>query len=157
MVSSEDIIEDNVPDFNLEPPDTNNNENNSNIQHENKQNTTKIPNIALASLRYGLENRATAAIATATLQDYGLLDSNPALVIDPSKVMRWKTKVMEENQQLSDQQTKDETITCLFFDGRRDMTKKLIFNQETGKFSKTTEVEEHYSLTKGHFLLIYIF
>ena len=52
-----------------------------------KKNYDEIPNIALASVRYGVGLRPTAAIATATLIDAGIITSNDkSKVIDKSKV-----------------------------------------------------------------------
>lgn len=48
---------------------------------------TGIPEIALASIRHGVEDRPAAAIATATLCDYGIVTATDLTqVIDASKV-----------------------------------------------------------------------
>ena len=113
-----------------------------------KNNMTKIPNIALASVRYGVEDRPTAAIVTATLQDYGIItEEDCSQVVDPSKIRRWKTKVMVEHQCSGEIENQEDKVMCLFFDGRRDSTKMMLFNEETGKFYQSKSMEEHYSIT----------
>ena len=99
---------------------------------KSKYNMTKIPNIALASIRYGVEDRPTAAIVTATLQDYALITKEDcSQVVDPSKIRRWKQKVMKEKQCSDEEKNKEDIVNCIFFDGRRDSTNMMKFNEET--------------------------
>ena len=59
----------------------------SEIKVKATYNTKPIQEVALASIRYGVEDRATAAIATATLTDYGIVSQTDlSQVIDKSKV-----------------------------------------------------------------------
>ena len=62
-----------------------------------KRNYESIRNVALASMRYGVGLRATAAIATAALIDAGIItEDDKSKVIDKSKVMRAQEKLMKE-------------------------------------------------------------
>jgi len=97
---------------------------------------TPIPELALASIRHGVEDRPAAAIATATLHDYGIItETDLSQVIDASKVRRAKQNCMLESQDRATLQNQEEEIICLFFDGRRDRTKVMLFNEQTGKFT----------------------
>ena len=42
----------------------------------------------------------------------------------------------------------DEEIQGIFFDGKKDLTKNLKFNEETGNFNPFQINEEHYTLTQ---------
>lgn len=54
------------------------------------------PATALISDRYGLSDRATAAIASCVLQDVGLVNKgHRSLVIDKNKVRREKIKIRD--------------------------------------------------------------
>ena len=113
------------------------------------RNMTPIPELALASIRHGVEDRPAAAIATATLRDYGIItETDLSQVIDASKVRRAKQHCMLESQDRATLQNQEEEIICLFFDGRRDRTKVMLFNEQTGKFYQSVKTEEHYSVTK---------
>ena len=60
-----------------------------------KKNYDEIPNIALASVRYGIGLRPTAAIATAALIDAGIItEDDTSKVIDKNKVKRAQEKLM---------------------------------------------------------------
>uniref|UniRef100_UPI00358F4F97 uncharacterized protein n=1 Tax=Myxine glutinosa TaxID=7769 RepID=UPI00358F4F97 len=62
-----------------------------------QKNYDEIPNIALASVRYGIGLRPTAAIATAALIDAGIItEDNTSKVIDKNKVNRAQEKLMTE-------------------------------------------------------------
>ncbi|OXU16375.1 hypothetical protein TSAR_013171 [Trichomalopsis sarcophagae] len=59
--------------------------------HKYSQNRMKLNNTALTSIRYGVSNRATAAIATSVLIDYNIIkDNDMSTIIDKSKVHREK-------------------------------------------------------------------
>ncbi|KAI9530508.1 hypothetical protein NQZ68_004526 [Dissostichus eleginoides] len=62
-----------------------------------QKNYDDIPNIALASVRYGIGLRPTASIATAALIDAGIItEDNTSKVIDKNKVKRAQEKLMRE-------------------------------------------------------------
>ena len=53
------------------------------------RNTTQIPTIALEAERYGVSNRAAAAIGTAALVDYGVVSADDKTnVIDRKKICK---------------------------------------------------------------------
>ena len=105
------------------------------------RNTQPIPNIAMAADRYGVSNRATAAIATAALIDFGLITpEDQSLVTDKNKVARAREKYrrqlqMEERMEIND-------IFGIYFDGRYDSTLSKV--EIKGKWHPKTIMEEHY-------------
>ena len=54
--------------------------------------------------------------------------------------------VMKDSQASEEESNQAEDIKWFFY-GRRNVTSFMKFNEATGKFCKTTEVEEHYSMT----------
>ena len=59
------------------------------VQKRREYNTKEIRNVALASIRYGISSRATAAITTAAWVDGGLITKDDTkLVVDHNKVVR---------------------------------------------------------------------
>ncbi|KAI6646042.1 hypothetical protein LOD99_9572 [Oopsacas minuta] len=94
----------------------------------------------MAAYRYGVSNRATAAIATATLIDFGLItpeDQN--LVTDKNKVARARQKHRNKTQHKEMVEVID--VTGIYFDGRHD--KALSNIAINGKCRTQTSVEEH--------------
>ena len=114
------------------------------LQEENitDMNVMPIPTVALEADRYGVSNRAAAAICTVTLIDYGIVTADDRTnIVDHHKVWRARQK---GRQGLKESSVVDEEINALFFDGRKDMTlvKEEIENRWYGK----KEVEDHYVL-----------
>ena len=65
-----------------------------------RTNSDGIPNIALASVRYGVGQWRTAAIATATVIDAGIITSNDkSKFIDKGEVKRAKEELMKALEQ----------------------------------------------------------
>ena len=55
------------------------------------QNRVKLTHTTKTSIRYGLSERAAAAMATATLLDFKIIDKeNTSLVVDKNKIARGK-------------------------------------------------------------------
>ena len=82
--------------------------------------------------RYGISDRAGAAIANAVLQDYGIIAKhNPRDVIDRSKLRRERERLgkiaEEENLEKNDGE-----IMGLYYDGRIDKTLVRV-EREDGK------------------------
>lgn len=100
-----------------------------------------LPALARTCDRYGVSDRSAAAIASAVLEDVGLItENNYSIVIDKNKVRRQRRKARTELQQ---SQTQNE-LRGLFFDGRKDQT---LTNKKEGRtFYRKTVVEEHISL-----------
>ena len=67
-------------------------------------------------------------MATAVLIDAEVIgkERNTHLVVDKNKTRRGKEHVMKELQLRGDQQDNNESINCLFFDGRKDETKTVV-------------------------------
>ena len=63
------------------------------------QNRNNFPTVAAVSMRYGISNRATAAIATAALIDTGFVTEEDSInILDQKKVHREKLKLMDTLQ-----------------------------------------------------------
>ena len=100
-----------------------------------------MPALARACDRHMVSDRSAADIASAVLQDFGLVTADDSLnVIDPSKVRRERKK---KRKQLQSKQT-PEDICGIYFDGRKDKT--MVNIQDSGKHYRRTVTEEHYSL-----------
>ncbi|VEN43556.1 unnamed protein product, partial [Callosobruchus maculatus] len=89
--------------------------------------------------RYGISDRAGAAVASAVLQDVGIINTiDKTSIIDKNKIRRARSKkregLLENNQNLS--------LRGLFFDGRKDETLKM----EDSRRRKIRE--EHITLIK---------
>lgn len=106
-----------------------------------RYNTTKINNLALTMDRYGVEDRVGAAIASATLQDYGIIDvasKQTDQIIDKNKIRRAKDRLrFDFNKNL------DTTIKGLFFDGRKDKSIRMVDG------IKKRISESHYTLLQA--------
>ncbi|KAK0042646.1 hypothetical protein Bpfe_027944 [Biomphalaria pfeifferi] len=101
----------------------------------------KLPSLALACDRYGVSDRAAAGIASAVLQDVGIIhERDVSKVIDRSKVRRERCK---KRGTLC--ASVSNTITGLYFDGRKDSTMTLI-KECDGKFHRKLITEEHISI-----------
>jgi hypothetical protein len=99
---------------------------------KSQQMRLKLPTLARTSDRYGLSDRASAAVATAVLQDIGLVtEEDKSHVIDRSKLRRERAKkrkyVVERNSNV---------LFGLFFDGRKDKT--LVSEKKGAKFYRRT-------------------
>ncbi|KAK0043374.1 hypothetical protein Bpfe_027193 [Biomphalaria pfeifferi] len=98
-----------------------------------KQMRVKLPLLALACDRYGVSDRAAAGIASAVLQDVGIIqERDVSKVIDRSKVRRERCK---KRGTLC--AGVSNTITGLYFDGRKDSTMTLIKECDGEISSKT--------------------
>ena len=107
------------------------------------RNNMRIDNIALASIRYGVSATATAAIATAALQDARVITTeDTSRVIDRSKVARAKSRMMKETQ--LETATSENDIPCVFFDGRQDQTKVMVKPTDSNKLHPSVVKEEHF-------------
>ena len=107
------------------------------------RNIIPIPTIALEADRYGVSNRATAAISTAALIDYGVINPNDkANIIDHNKVWRARQDTRKELSQSEDFITTN--ITAIFFDGRKDQT--LTKSKLGEKWHRRAATEDHYVL-----------
>lgn len=95
---------------------------------------------ALNSDRFGLSDRATAAIASSVLQDIGIVtDTDSSYVVDKCKIRREKSRVRKDLNFIP-----NEEICGLYFDGRKDQT--LFVEKINGKNFRRSRKEDHYSL-----------
>ena len=87
------------------------------------QNRKSFPTLATVSLRYRASSRMTAALATAVLVDVGLVtQDDSSLVIDHHHIQRDRKKVMDRLRQDAVARHRNEAITCIYFDGRKNWT-----------------------------------
>jgi hypothetical protein len=102
-----------------------------------------LPALARACDRHGISDRSAAAIASAVLQDFGLiLPEDQGNVVDRNKVRRARQR-KRNNLQQNNKESQD-VLHSLFFDGRKDHT---ITNVQKGsKWYRMNVVEEHISL-----------
>ncbi|GBL72648.1 hypothetical protein AVEN_127900-1 [Araneus ventricosus] len=78
-----------------------------------------LPSTAVFGDRFGVSDRAVAAIASSVLHDVGLTTSNNSdLMVDENKLRREKAKI--RFQTLSEAQVLP--MKGLYFDGRKDST-----------------------------------
>ena len=115
------------------------------------RNMMQIRHTSSASVRFGISDGATAAIASGFLRDLieagHLPPSMSYLALDRSKVSRGKEAVTRVAKEKGDEDTDSKTITAVFFDGRKDKTKVLELNSETNRYHQKTIIENHISLT----------
>lgn len=101
----------------------------------------KLTATAIVSDRYGVSDRATAAIASSILHDVGIItDSDSSHVVDKCKIRRTKHNVRSNLSNEAD----DLPLKGLYLDGRKDDT--LVVELVHSKKFRRTKKEEHYSL-----------
>lgn len=103
-----------------------------------KHKMQSLKNLSTVCDRYGISDRAAAAVASAVLQDVKFNNE----VIDKSRLRRARQKLRQET--LAQDQL--DTIPALYFDGRKDKTLKIV--TKGGKQYRLTTVEEHISIIK---------
>jgi len=105
-------------------------------------NFNTIDRIALEADRYGVSNRAAAAIATATLVDFNIISGNSTEnIIDHHKIWRARKR---QRKLLSETTDPNEEISAIFFDGRKDST--LVKQKVDEKWYSKKITEDHYVL-----------
>jgi hypothetical protein len=109
------------------------------------QHRHKLNNTAMACDRHAISDRAAAEIASAVLQDYGIVNSDDcSQVIDRSKIRRqrknYRDTVCAEAASFST------SVTGIYFDGRKDKT--LTTEVVDGTSHRRITVEEHISLVQ---------
>ncbi|KAJ8387960.1 hypothetical protein AAFF_G00147510 [Aldrovandia affinis] len=113
-----------------------------------QKNYDEIPNIALASVKYGIWLRPTATIATTALIDAGIItEDDTSKVIDKNKVKRAQEKLMRELGQEFEEKCREEGgISCILFDGRIDLTNVMMEAEGRVQYFPAKIKEEHYSV-----------
>lgn len=105
---------------------------------------TELPTLARACDRHGVSDRTAAAIASAALQDFGIISpKDSGSVIDRSKIRRERKK-KRHIVQLAEEDD-NSALHSLYFDGRKDRTIGSV-KSSTKEFHRKTIVEEHISL-----------
>jgi hypothetical protein len=104
-----------------------------------------LPNLVKEADRFGISDRATAALATAVLVDFGIVtNENRSNVIDKNKIRRERNKMREKLKNKSKKSDTMNEITSVYFDGRKDGT--LIRKKDNGKWYTHMSKEDHYVL-----------
>lgn len=103
---------------------------------------SKLSHTSLLSDRYGVSDRATAAIASGVLHDLGMIsDSDMSQVIDRSKIRREKVKTRKA---IKGKYHQLKEVKAIYFDGRRDNT--LVQEKIGAKMYRRVRKEEHITL-----------
>ena len=104
----------------------------------------KLPTTSLHCDRYGISDRAAAAVASSVLEDIGIISkTDTSKVIDRYKIRREKSSARKK---LQEHQLDSSEPYGLYFDGRKDNT--LVIERIESKQFRRTVKEEHYSLIK---------
>lgn len=108
-------------------------------------NCKKLKNASLAADRFGVSSGAAAAIISGALQDYKLVTgSESSLLVDKSKLNRQRSKIRTEKREEASMSLQTNTVTAIYFDGKKDETKTVV---KTGEKSRTiSKIEEHISV-----------
>ena len=108
-----------------------------------KQQRRRLKNTAMASDRHAVSDRAVAEIASAVLQDYGIVTAEDCNdVIDRSKVRRERHKFRD--MVCAEALSGTTTVLGIYFDGRKDKT--ITQEMVDGTSHRRVIVEEHVSL-----------
>ena len=109
------------------------------------QQRRRLKNTAMASERHAVSDRAVAEIASAVLQDYGIVSAEDSSeVIDRSKIRRERHKFRDVV--CAEAVSGKTTVLGIYFDGRKDktITKEMV----DGTAHRRVIVEEHVSLVQ---------
>ena len=99
--------------------------------------------VAVTCERFGISDRAGAAIASATLKAFGnVTDTNKTNVTDRSKLRRERQKYREEIQK--DEELQFGAVDGIYIHGRKDAT--IISVKQGNSYHQKTIIEEHYVL-----------
>lgn len=110
-----------------------------------KQQRRLLENTARASERHAVSDRAVAEIASAVLQDFGVVTAEDSSeVIDRSKIRRERLKYREMLREETSSSRTD--LLGIYFDGRKDKT--LSYEIVDGTAHRRVIVEEHVSLVQ---------
>ncbi|GBL86236.1 hypothetical protein AVEN_131969-1 [Araneus ventricosus] len=104
-----------------------------------------LPSTSVVGYRFGVSDRAVAALTSSVLHDVGLITSNNSdLVVDKNKLRREKTKVRKDLkfQALSEAQALP--LKWLYFDGSKDTT-SIEERVDTKRYKRKAE-KKHLSL-----------
>ena len=102
-----------------------------------------LPTVARICDQYGISDRSAAAVASAVLQDIGIITADEkSMIIDKNKIRRARTSC--RNKQRVEGCLRSSKIEGLYFDARKDKT--FIQYKVSTKYYRRIVVEEHISL-----------
>ena len=105
------------------------------VSHAYERNLDSLTHAALAAERYGVSNRAAAAVINGFQMDVGLVTKNDRVnIVDPKKIWRSRDSIRRETACEAATALAESGLHSLYFDGRKDRTRAS---------SSVTEVEEH--------------
>ena len=108
-------------------------------------NSLRLDAVALASERTGISDRKAAIIASAVLEDVGIIsDENPSNITDRKKIERARKKSRSAHLADAQEEIASKNPLGLYFDGKRDSTLKLV--KKGVKRVKMTVIEDHYTI-----------
>ncbi|GBL74784.1 hypothetical protein AVEN_243641-1 [Araneus ventricosus] len=88
------------------------------------QNLLDFPTLARECDRYGIADRAAASIASAVLQNIGIVhEGETSHVVDHNKIRRQRKKLQNSVAESTKLTMPRSLLTGLYFDGRKDKTK----------------------------------
>ena len=106
-----------------------------------QQNRVTLKELAMVCERYEVSDRASAAIALATLKAFGIVtEKDKRNVVDRSKLQRERQKFREKIK--NKQQELFELVDSIFVDGRKDATMTMV--EVNGNYHRQTVIKEHY-------------
>lgn len=107
--------------------------------------SSRYPALATACDRTGVSDRAAAIIASAVLEDLGMInEADTSNVVDRHKIRRERKKIRTDYQKGNERQL--EPLKGLYFDGRKDQT--LMQESVGGKMYQKMVLEEHVTMIK---------
>ena len=113
------------------------------LKPKKKRLKVHLPTLARACDRHQVSDRAAAAIASAVLQDFGVItQEETSSVIDRSKVRRARQAKRQSIQKTD----LDGVVRSLYFDGRKDST--ITIMKHGSRWYKRKVMEEHLSLVE---------
>lgn len=102
---------------------------------------------ALVIQRYGVSDRAAAALTSSVLDDVGYTSNiGTKVIVDKSKVRREIVKVSTSLKRKRVESLSDDPLLGLYFDGRHDKT--LLKEKKGSKIYYSADKEDHYSLVQ---------
>ena len=111
--------------------------------NSSKRNLTKLSTLASVCDRHDVSNYAGAAIDSATLVDYAIITKVDTIQVNgPQKMGGERRRCREERREAELENLKE--LTSLYFDGKKTMTRVLVKNNKTGRWSPTIKVDNHY-------------
>ena len=110
-----------------------------------RNNTLKMPNLAVAAERTGMSSRSVAILTNAVLEDFNIVTpSTSHHVVDRNKVVRQRKRVREENLEHSKKTVETNNSIGMYYDGKKDETLTTV--RKGVAMSTVRSVEEHYTI-----------